>query len=393
MKKVVTIAALLQATLCSSFPVLRPVEQEKSSQMIRVDLYHQPSLRHDMLEQGTLSFEEQSPAEVTLGDFMDSQYYGEIEIGTPPQKFKVIYDTGSSNLWIPSKSCWSLSCLLHSTYDHSKSSTYEKIGTEMAIQYGSGSCEGFLSKDKVTVAGLTIEDQVFGEVTKEPGLAFVAGKFDGILGLAFPSISVDGVPPVFNKMMENKLVEDSVFSFWLSRQGTSKKGGVITFGGIDESLYTGEIHYVPLSSETYWQFTADDLMVNGVSLSNGKFEAIADTGTSLITGPSEKINALNTKIGAVSSGMGAATIDCTQRDSLPELDFVIGGQTYTLSPSDYTLEATMFGSTQCMSGFMAMDMPSGKELWILGDVFIGKYYTVFDYGNSRVGFAEAVEHV
>ena len=85
-------------------------------------------------------------------------------------------DTGSSNLWVPSKSCTSIACFLHSKYDSSASNTYKKNGTKFEIQYGSGSMEGFVSNDLLTIGDLQIPKQDFAEATKEPGLAFAFGK-------------------------------------------------------------------------------------------------------------------------------------------------------------------------------------------------------------------------
>jgi len=86
---------------------------------------------------------------------MDAQYYGEVDIGSPAQTFKVILDTGSSNLWVPSSTCKSIACILHKRYNHAKSSSYVANGTNFNITYGSGAVDGFWSIENVNLGGLT----------------------------------------------------------------------------------------------------------------------------------------------------------------------------------------------------------------------------------------------
>ncbi|ONK81650.1 uncharacterized protein A4U43_C01F31480 [Asparagus officinalis] len=238
---------------------------------------------------------------ISLKNYMNAQYFGEIGVGSPPQLFTVIFDTGSSNLWVPSSKCYfSLACYLHSKYSSSKSSTYKENGKSAAIQYGTGAISGFLSQDHVKVGDLVVKDQVFIEATREPGLTFLMAKFDGILGLGFKEISVDDVVPVWYNMVGQKLIRDPVFSFWLNRKNGEVQGGELVFGGSDPNHFKGERTYVPVTQKGYWQFNMGEVLIAGkkTGFCSGGCAAIADSGTSLIAGPTPVITEINQKIGA-----------------------------------------------------------------------------------------------
>ena len=171
-------------------------------------------------EDASIGGEGGATSSVPIANYMDAQYYGPVEIGTPGQKFQVCFDTGSSNLWVPSSKCKfsQIPCDAHEKYDSEKSRSYEPNGEDFAIQYGSGSLSGFLSSDTVRLGNsIEIKDQTFAEATKEPGLTFLFAKFDGILGLGFKEIAVDGVTPVFDNAVAQNQVEKDQFSFWLNR--------------------------------------------------------------------------------------------------------------------------------------------------------------------------------
>lgn len=326
-----------------------------------------------------------------LTNFMDAQYFGVISIGTPPQDFKVLFDTGSSNLWVPSIHCsyLDIACWLHHRYNSKKSSTYVQNGTEFSIRYGTGSLSGFISQDTVTLAGLKVPNQQFAEAVKQPGIVFAVARFDGILGMAYPAISVDGVTPVFDTAMAAKILPQNIFSFYFNRDPAGEVGGELMLGGFDQQYFDGDLHYVNVTRKAYWQIKMDEFRVGGtLTLCKNGCQAIVDTGTSMITGPVQEVRALQKAIGAIPLLKGEYWIDCKRIPSLPVVSLGLGGKMFNLTGADYVLKMTHMGVSVCLSGFMAMDIPPpAGPLWILGDVFIGRYYTVFDREADRVGFA------
>jgi len=330
-----------------------------------------------------MSYKLKEDGSVVINDYENSQYYGEVSLGTPEQKFNVIFDTGSSDLWVASSKCDD-SCGRHAKYDATKSSSYVQNGTIFHIEYGSGPVSGFESVDSLMMGGLAVKSQIFAEVTDASGLgaAYTMGKFDGILGLAFPILSVNKVPTVFQNVVEQGLVENAQFAFYLGNSMTDR--GELTFGGSDHTHYSGELTWVPLKANTYWEIDLAGVNVGAQPYVSGPVNAIVDSGTSIMTGPSKDVANIAKALGAKEFIAGEYLVACDY--TLPNLAFNINGVFYELTPNDYLIP----DGDICLLGLMAMDIPAPTgPLWILGDVFMRKYYTVFDVANSRVGFAPA----
>ncbi|XP_006875054.1 PREDICTED: pepsin A-like [Chrysochloris asiatica] len=365
----------------------------------KVPLVKKKSLRQNLIENGLLEdflkknslnpASKYFPQEATmlstqpLVNYMDTEYFGTISIGTPPQEFTVIFDTGSSNLWVPSVYCSSPACTNHKRFNPQKSSTYKATSQTVSIAYGTGSMTGILGYDTVQVAGIADTNQIFGLSQTEPGSFLYYCPFDGILGLAYPDISSSGATPVFDNMWNQGLVSQDLFSVYLSSNDQS--GSVVMFGGIDSSYYTGNLNWVPVSSEGYWQITVDSITMNGETIAcSGGCQAIVDTGTSLLSGPSNAIASIQGYIGASQDSNGQMVVSCSAISNLPDIVFTINGVQYPLPPSAYILQNQQY----CTSGFQGMNIPtSSGELWILGDVFIRQYFAVFDRANNQVGLA------
>ncbi|KAM9234750.1 gastricsin isoform 3-T5 [Dugong dugon] len=258
--------------------------------------------------------------------YIDAAYFGEISIGTPPQNFLVLFDTGSSNLWVPSVYCQSQACTSHPRFNPSESSTFSTNGQTFSVQYGSGSLTGFFGYDTLTVSG----------------------------------------------------------------QQSSQDGGALILGGVDNSLYSGQIYWAPVTQELYWQIGIEEFLIGSQAsgwCSQG-CQAIVDTGTSLLTVPQQYLSAFLQATGAQEDEYGQFLVNCSNIQDLPTFTFIINDAQFPLPPSSYILEQN---NGYCTVGVMSTYLSSqdGQPLWILGDVFLRSYYSVFDIGNNRVGFATA----
>lgn len=329
---------------------------------------------------------------VSLVNVQDSEYYGEVEIGTPPQKFTVIYDSGSSNLWVPSKACDN--CKKQGDfYNAGSSSTFAKNGKAFALQYGTGSCNGILSTDTVSIGGAEITSFDFGEVTHEAADVFGQSPFDGILGMGPAKAAADGVAMPMDQLVKQGKIEHNIFAFYLS--SGEKKTSTLTLGGTDPSFYTGDFSYFPVAKAAsvlpYWLISAKAVEVGGekaVSCNalTGCY-MVVDTGTSIIAGPPSTVNQLTDKIGKVEE-------DCSNVDKLPVITFSFstgwtGSKDFELGPDFYVLRVPddKTGKDVCQLGIQGVN--AGVPIWILGDPFLRKYYTVWDAEQKRVGFATA----
>ncbi|XP_041278451.1 renin [Onychostruthus taczanowskii] len=374
----------------------------------RIALRRMPSIRQTLQEMGVKVREvfpelrratrgggdgpRNGTAPTLLTNYLDTQYFGEISIGTPAQTFKVVFDTGSANLWVPSYKCSPLysACVSHSRYDSSKSRTYIANGTGFAIRYGTGSVKGVLSQDIVMVSDIPII-QVFAEATALPAFPFIFARFDGVLGMGYPSQAIDGITPVFDRILAQQILQEDAFSVYYSRNAPLKAGGEIILGGSDPAHYTGDFHYVNVSRSGFWQIRMKGVSVGAETLFCREGCSVAvDTGASYITGPAGPVSVLMKAIGATEAAEGEYVVDCEQVPQLPNISFHLGGKVYGLSGPAYVLRQSQYGEVVCVVAFSGLDIPPpAGPLWILGATFIGHYYTKFDRRHNRIGFATA----
>ncbi|KAI8351535.1 aspartic peptidase domain-containing protein [Blakeslea trispora] len=327
------------------------------------------------------------------GYYHGSGYYSQIMLGEPAQKFNVVFDTGSSDFWVVSHACETKEyCAKHHKFIPELSKTYKaaKGNSSLSIRYGTGSIDARVGQDRLRIgssddseSAAVIENHTVADAIRLSHI-FKSLPIDGILGLGLPKLSKSDrtKPALVESMVAQGIIDYPIFAIYLQ-----PFGGEIDFGGVNSDRFRGPIHYVPLTSESYWM--TDMTQASFGEYQIGSQSVIVDSGTTLLVTSPEHAAAIHERIpGAVETGSGTYSIPCELKGKLPSLDITMNQHVYSVSSEDYVLVPTVEDEDLCVSGISGQVIK--KDHWILGDVFIRGHYTVFDYANKRMGFAESI---
>ncbi|KAJ6482527.1 aspartic peptidase domain-containing protein [Mycena sanguinolenta] len=327
----------------------------------------------------------------------DSSYFSTVQIGTPPQTFNVVLDTGSSDLFVLDTSC--TGCSTAPLFDSSKSSTFSQSTSTKptVITYGSGSVEGFIGTDTVSMGSFTISSQTFLTVEAlDQGL--IDGDVSGLMGLAFEGLADTNAVPFWQALASNNKLTAPEMAFQLLRSTSQsdEPGGTFTLGGTNSSLFTGDIEFhdlVDSSTPTFWQLSLSAVTAQGKTVTLNSDEAVSaiDTGTTAIGGPSDGVAAIWAAVPGASAvkeqgGEGFFQFPCTTDVSIA-LSF--GGQAWPISTQDINLGALQEGSSDCIGAIFDISLGNTGTgpFWVVGDTFLKNVYSVFRQNPMSVGFA------
>ncbi|PNI55673.1 BACE2 isoform 1 [Pan troglodytes] len=288
-------------------------------------------------------------------------YYLEMLIGTPPQKLQILVDTGSSNFAVAGTP----HSYIDTYFDTERSSTYRSKGFDVTVKYTQGSWTGFVGEDFVTIPkGFNTSFLVNIATIFESENFFLPGiKWNGILGLAYATLAKpsSSLETFFDSLVTQANIPN-VFSMQmcgagLPVAGSGTNGGSLVLGGIEPSLYKGDIWYTPIKEEWYYQIEILKLEIGGQSLNLDCREynadkAIVDSGTTLLRLPQKVFDAV---------------VEAVARASLLYIQPMMG--------AGLNYECYRFGIS-----------PSTNAL-VIGATVMEGFYVIFDRAQKRVGFA------
>jgi len=351
--------------------------------IIKVPIQRMPKIRTQGVESSIISTAAAPRAEeLMLQNHMNSAYYGTLEVGTPPQAIWAMFDTGSSDMWFPTLAGASGKA---THYEPNASSTSNDLGLPFEISYVDGPVAGKLFTDVVKLGSVELANFTFAAVDDTSGLVGEeALPFDGMLGLGFPGLSTIQGETFLEALFTRGKINSMVFGFYVGQN----EPGQLVIGGVDPDHIASEFDWVPVTKPLWWTIELDEIRANGKRPARMGLEAIVDSGTALISGPSSQITTLMNLLGATKytpeevPDMDLFKAPCSEVPNM-SVTFTIGGKDYTLVGEDLVVQRLDGGF--CDLGFST----AAEDEWTLGDVFMRKFYVQFDFGRKRLGFALA----
>jgi len=340
----------------------------------------------------------------------NTQYFGNIWVGTPPKPFSVVFDTGSSVLWVPSATCKSSACKTHHRFTLQKSSTGKLIQVskgkvrEAHIEYGTGRMTGVEAVDSIRFGekgGLLLKKTGLLLAEKEQSAVFKNFPFDGVFGLNRRSVKAKDINGlnfnVFKNAKSNGSLKKNIVSFWIGGP-PGKKGGAMAVGGTDTRFFSGAMSWHKVEQNPFgnWMLNLKSLKVGKTEVcGGGGCTVIIDTGTSLLVA-SKAVHDIMAKTVKIKPS-------CKGFAKNPDMTFTFGKSKFKLAPADYTIEMAWGKRKRCSCSMVPMQgtllkklkkiVPhNNKKVIIMGDVFLRRVYTAFDNSNPaapKVGFAKS----
>jgi len=311
--------------------------------------------------------------EIPLLNYRNTQFFGPIFIGTPQQRFDVVFDTGSERLWVPRHG-------FGREFVPEQSKSFQAALWEdgwKQVRYSTGEVDLSFGHDIVSLGEAYAESMDFGLAEKESEQPFKNYPFDGILGLSKHS-------KVIKHMRDSGALEGGIVSF--QYRPTSK----VVLGGsadrVDWLLQTPHNHL--------WTVSLKDLKVDGASILPGgeKPSVILDTGSTVVSAPTNMAMQLMQKTESVYDCQGHGPKLSFEFETTNGVPLAV-----ELDPADYTLyddgskrpyvgipHNASLSSGQCAPAFFPME---DMHNWIIGTVVLAKTRPVFDFDKQRVGFA------
>ncbi|CCD67830.2 Peptidase A1 domain-containing protein [Caenorhabditis elegans] len=380
------ISLLGLVALCSAGQFSISVEKSGSlrEQLIREGRYGQELARIQQLSTGNVSF----------FDHFDEYYTAGVRIGTPAQHFQVAFDTTSSNLWVFGVECRSQNChggrgRRDREYNRTASSTFVAGTSSFNLPYDGGHVSGNVGKDTAQFAGFTIQSQDFGIGTAATRL--FGETFDGVLGLGWPATALNGTSTTMQNLLPQ--LDQKLFTtyFTKSNMHNGTAGGDIMFGAIDTTHCQSQVNYVPLAYNSFWSYSVDGFSIGTYSRTQTE-TTIPDTSSGWTGVPNVVLAGIVKATGATYDwNHQAYTLPCSSTATLPDMVFTIGGNSYNVRAVEYVVNLNLPNGQCALSLFGTAASQSGPA-WILGDNFLRSYCHVFDFGNSRIGLAKAIQN-